>query len=536
MAKILSIEAGLSQVRVAEIEQQGKWCKVRNCFRFVTPQGAVEDGNIRDTAGLGERLKEELSKRKIKTKKASFVVTSSRVANREVMLPVVKQSRIQSIVEANATDYFPIDASKYVMSYSIMNTVERDGDKQYRVMVYASPKAISAAYYELASNAGLSLVRLDYMGESIYAAVKEEYAENTNILIKIEDKNTLITILKDGELALQRNLNYGVDGAVETVCMYPVFGQELDYESAVEVLCSRKCIRGGLDMPPEQSEAEDADEFVREARREVTESLRYLVGNIFRIMDYYISRNPGTEFASIVCCGMGSEFLGLPELLTAELGQRVSVVDKLKGIHMPKDEIPGGIGVFAAAAGAVKSDVNLMEKVTKKEKEKADNLRGSVLVFSVGVVSAAVLAAAGVGVRMFQEREQDRLYQRIQDEESIEIIYEDYNEAKSRFASFQLMYQYTNTPNEGLVEFIEEMEEKMPSNVTVETFSSTGATVSFSMRLTSKAEAANTLLQLRTFESLLTVTTTGIDQAEDGTVNMSVTCTYRNPAMLDGQL
>lgn len=81
--------------------------------------------------------------------------------------------------------------------------------------------------------------------------------------------------------------------------------------------------------------------------------------------------------------------------------------------------------------------------------------------------------------------------------------------------------------------FIQEMEEKMPSSITVETFSSTGSQVSFSMRVASKSEAANTLIQLRTFDSLSSVTTTGIDEGEDGTVTMSVTCTYRNPALLD---
>ena len=40
-------------------------------------------------------------------------------------------------------------------------------------------------------------------------------------------------------------------------------------------------------------------------------------------------------------------------------------------------------------------------------------------------------------------------------------------------------------------------------------------------------------MQLRTFESLAIVTTTGLEEAEDGTVAMSVICTYANPAPLD---
>ena len=73
----------------------------------------------------------------------------------------------------------------------------------------------------------------------------------------------------------------------------------------------------------------------------------------------------------------------------------------------------------------------------------------------------------------------------------------------------------------------------MPSTITVESFSSTGSEVSFTMRVAEKSEAANTLIQLRTFDSLASVTTTGIDEGDDGTVNMSVTCTYKDPALLD---
>ena len=58
--------------------------------------------------------------------------------------------------------------------------------------------------------------------------------------------------------------------------------------------------------------------------------------------------------------------------------------------------------------------------------------------------------------------------------------------AKYNYENFQRMYQYTNTPNEGLKTFLEEMEEKMPSDITVETFSSTGTQVSFSMRVSSQ--------------------------------------------------
>ena len=539
MAKILSIEVEASQVRVAEIKVRGKKGKIYNCFCIPAPQGAVEDGQIRDTKTLGENLKAELSQRKIRTKKVYFATGSTRIASREVRIPFVKANRIQSIVEANATDYFPIDVSKYVLSYSVVDVESQKSEdgkeetKQYHLMIYAAPKAISAAYSEFAENAGLTMTGITYTGDSIYHSVKDEYAKGTHILVKVEYTGTSITIIQDGELTLQRNINYGVDSAAETVRAFPEFGDRLDANEALDVLCSRKCINPFLDMESFDEEISDEDRKLETARAEVTESLRYLIGNISRIMDYYISRHTDTNFDSIVCCGLGAQIKGLMQLLTNELGQQVDVLQEFKNFALPASGDTQEVCLYAAVLSPGTSGVNLMDKVNRKKKEKKETLSGAIIICVVGTVAGVVLTAAGYANRIYQQHEQERLNQRISEESSIEEIYSAYTNAKAQYDNYQNMYQYTNTPNEGLKTFIEELEEKMPSDITVENFSSTGTQVSFSMRVGSKSAAANTIMQLRTFESLSTVTTTGIDEAEDGTVSLSVLCTYSDPAPLD---
>ena len=539
MARFLSIEAESTQIRVGEVEISGRKGRMLQCFCVPVPQGSVEDGQIRDTKGLGELLRQQLNERGIRTKKAWFVTGSTRIASREVQIPLVKKSRIQSIIEANATDYFPIDVTKYVMSYIILGITGEKGKKgeeaeqkkaadqerQYRLMVYASPKAISTAYYEFAQSAGLTLSGITFTGNTVYQTVQEEYTSGAHILIKVELENTGISIIRDGKLSFQRNINYGIESAVETIRSFPQFGDRLEVQDALQLLSEKKWIYPSLDG--EIGEEPDS------VKSEVTESLRYLVGNISRIMDYYISRNGDVNFESIVLCGLGGQVQGLTELLTQELGQQVELLTKIVRYSVPAANKNEGLFLYIAVMDPVKSGLNLMEKTGRKQKEVKETLSGAWVVFGVGALAAVALAVAGVGARIYQTHEQERLNQRIAEEQSIEDVYAAYNNAKSQYDNFQSMYAYTNTPNEGLEAFIQEMEEKMPSSITVETFSSTGSQVSFSMRVASKSEAANTLIQLRTFDSLSSVTTTGIDEGEDGTVTMSVTCTYRNPALLD---
>ena len=144
-------------------------------------------------------------------------------------IPLVKKDKIQSVIQENATDYFPIDISSYVLSYSIIDietTEQKPGEelKQYHLMVYAAPTSISTAFHELAGYAGLSMAGIGYTGDSVYSAVKDTFAYGVHMQVMIEYNSTSISVLNNGERALQISVNYGVDSAIDTVRTFPQFG------------------------------------------------------------------------------------------------------------------------------------------------------------------------------------------------------------------------------------------------------------------------------------------------------------------------
>ena len=58
---------------------------------------------------------------------------------------------------------------------------------------------------------------IGYTGDSVYSAVKDTFADGVHMLVKIEYNSTSISVLNNGELALQRTVNYGVDSAQDTL-------------------------------------------------------------------------------------------------------------------------------------------------------------------------------------------------------------------------------------------------------------------------------------------------------------------------------
>ena len=539
MANILTIEVGSTEIRVAEMRDDKKGSSIRRCFRFAVPRGLVEDGFVQDAATLGGQLKNELLSRKISARKVRFIVASSRIASREVRIPFIKKNRIQDLIETNAADYFPIDPAEYILSYRIIDVEEegegKEKEKKYHLMVYACPKDVAGSYNQLAEEAGLMLSCLAHIGDSVYMAVRSAFAKGTHMLIKIEEDAMIVSVIRDGELRMQRNINYGVNGAVEAVQMFPVFGEHLSYEEALELMLKRNCVKRTLNPDSDIAEPEDETEEIKEARTEVSQNLRYLVGNISRIMDYYLARNPGNGFDSIECCGIGAAVLGVTKLLSHELAQKVTPLQPIEGHKFAKSkELENAEAIYIALFGVDASSANLMKKGRRggRKKKEGEDIRGAVIVFVIGAVASVVLVAFSLGNRLYQTQRQKKLNVEITKNESAETIYNEYKSMKEKYNQYEQMYNFTNTPNESLVAFLQELEQKMPSTLVIDSFSSTGTDVSFTVEVANKKEAANTLMQLRKFESLTSVATTGTSEDDSGIVTMSVSANYAQPAAM----
>ena len=71
MAKMLSVEIGLSTIKIAEMDYQAKKPKVYRCLELPTPEKAIKDGHINPAKMeiLADTIKSTLVENKIRTKK-----------------------------------------------------------------------------------------------------------------------------------------------------------------------------------------------------------------------------------------------------------------------------------------------------------------------------------------------------------------------------------------------------------------------------------------------------------------------------------
>lgn len=212
-AKVLNIEVGKRIVKVCVSEKKGKAYTISDNFIFPTPDGTVLDGQIVGEVIMGDKLLQELSRRDIKANEVFFSVASSKIATREITIPAVKDDQIKDVVLTNATDYLPIDVTKYQLDTVLLERTE----EECRVLVVAVPGIIVESYIALANYCGLVISALDFTGNSQFQVLKGIKGDGVNMFITVDPDTTTVTFVENGELLMQRALPIGGD---EMICRY----------------------------------------------------------------------------------------------------------------------------------------------------------------------------------------------------------------------------------------------------------------------------------------------------------------------------
>ncbi len=548
-ARAISIEIGYSLTRVCEVDYKTKSHKIYKSFTIPTNEGMINDGVLTISPEYVENLKSALSANRVKAKQVVFTITSSRIASREVVIPFVKENRIADVVNANATDYFPVDLSQYQLAYSILGTIgENKSSQQYKLLVMAVPSALLSGYYDLAQALKLEVVAVDYAGNSIFQVVKEECAQGTNLIVKIDERASLVMAVQDSVLTFTRNVSYGVDEAIDAVMDTLTWGDVSSVEQAIRILQKNECIaEQGPTRDYEETEVSDSDEapVVKSAREKAMDEVRAafmpLVGGIGRVIDYYMSRNTNNPIDRIMITGLGANFRGLDELISSEINMPVTVLTEAAGWNLTRSFKNECFGQYIACVGAAVAPLGFKKETDKKGKSKAkgesNNVNGAFLAYSllaIGLVAGIAMAAFSLVRYAGVQKTNMSLKAEAGSLEDIIPIYNEYVATKAEYTKVNAMYEATENRNEGMYEFLEELEEKLPSSVNVVSLTSDAFEVSINMLVDSKEDAAAAVQQMRSFHSLAPqmVTVSSLREEEDQetgvtTINFTVVATYR---------
>ena len=525
-AKVISIEIGYSLTRVCEVDYKAKSHRVYRRFTMPTPQGVINDGMLKVTPEFVEAFKKELAGSKMTAKQVMFTIASGKIASREVMVPLVKENRIADVVVANASEYFPVDLSQYELAYNILGVVgEEKGSQQYKLLVMAAPQTLLEGYYELAKALNLELAAIDYAGNSIFQVAKDKAAHETCLVVKIDERSTLVMAVQNSMLTFTRNVAYGVEDAIQTIMDSTRWANTDTVVDAMDAMSLNNCT----------------------VFPEIIEALEPLAGGISRVVDYYASHNTNAPVEKIYITGIGADIKGMVDFLSKEIGYAVEPLRQVEGWNLEKSFRTQFYGGYVACVGAAAAPLGFKKDEKRKSKSKAKDgaasdsksgFNGAPIAYAVlalGIIAGVALFAVSYLRLLEAQRQNMELRARNSSLEEIIPIYNEYVATQTSYNLVQTMYSVTENRNEELVEFLEELEDKLPADVHVVSFTSNLDGIAINMNVSTKSEAAVAIEQLRTFNSLYPASVTvnsiveNVDE-ESGTVsvNFSVAAIYRD--------
>lgn len=540
--RVLSIEIGNSFTKICEIDYKVKKPKVYKVLTVETPEGVVVDGMLQPTQEYADHLVNALGTNGIRTKRVIFTISSTRVASREVQIPNVKASKIEALVKTNANDYFPVDLTQYEIGHYLAGGLTEEG--KLRVMALAVPKALLDSYYQLAQMCGWEVECFDYSSNSLYQILRDEKSEKVTMMIKIDENSTIVTVLSAGKVLLQRTVAYGVQDAIETMIASGAYAVN-DPMSAVERFQKKTCLNRVLhqgDKLWEENagrwEDEDAGNVeVTAARQKITSSLEPLIVGVSRVIDFYDSRNSNTPIERTYVTGLGGSFSGMSKLFTNCLERKVHTLSEMDDkIGMSKAIRSTRPAAYISCLGAVLAPVGLIDKSQQKAKgmtvvSGTNYTFVSVAVLVLGVILSIAMAVTSLTRYFGTVAENVALQARVEELQPAQTVYNEYLSTAAQYDKYKYLYEYTENPNENLVEFINELEQILPDSFYTDSFSSDQTGISMTVNVEGKAAAARTILNIRNMESIEDVQISNITDNQDemggSWVMFSMTGTYR---------
>lgn len=519
--KILSIECGRSLVRVIEAVNSGKEVKVYNSFSFDTPEKMFDENS---TESFVTTLKNELAIRKIKTKKVIFVINSGRMAIREITIPAVKDNRIKDLIDANASDYFPVDLAQYVLVHEVVARFTDGDTKKLRINLLAIPKDIIDFYTRLSEECGFILEGMSYTGSASKQLMIKSGKKGVRALVKIDGRSSLISIMNNERLELQRHLNYGIIDAITAIRESGEYGN-LSFLGALELLRENEFITA-YNTNDNLYTPDVAVSGINRLKEEVTDSLRVVTGSIARIIDYYNSRNQDMKVEAIDIIGIGSYIAGFPEFLTTELGIETKILDVIPGLVLAKNcgEASSRYAEFYSCIGtSFKETATGIEKRLAKKKQAGDagaEKSGSIPVIPAVICLCCIIASAGMYGFFFLQKEEAKtknltLKNQVSELSYIEDVLKENTEARANYIWLEEVDKRTYTRTDNLKAFFEELERKLPKQVNLVSIDAEDLGITMSINVNSMEAAADCIKQLRTLESMRVKTVSAITEVEN---------------------
>lgn len=521
MGKLLSIVIHSTYMKIAELSRGRKGIKIHRLVLKKIPEGLVQDGIIRDEQALAGLLSNTIEYESIRTKRVIFSLPSEKIMTREIVLPQMSEEKLKMAIKVNASEYFPIDLSSYVLSHFIISKIEEKSKTenkketkkkrhgklraQLRLMIVAAPNEIVQSYYNTARFAGLKVESVDYIGNGTIHLTDGQIGDETCLAVQVNEEDTVLTIYNKNIMVLQRHIGYGSLAVAQAV----METEQCSYEDAVQQLREHSLIHNEFDGD------------------EITESLFYLLSNIRRMMEYYSGKHGEIPLEQIYMMGNGACIVGLGDLLEHELGIPVKIVTSLKQVQKNAEIPMCQVLNYMDNIGAAMNPVHFIPRKLEQDIRKQLEIKSYRVIMLLTLFISLVIITVPATEYFAESIETLDLQNKLVAMQDVKLLLEQYRTSSLKREDMEEVQKRVKTNDKSLLTFIEIFEQLRPSKLSIEEFSCVQGQVQISALAENKKTVAKLIQQLNTISNISEVKVSGLSSVfENGqeTVSFSLTC------------
>lgn len=476
--KVLAIQLGRDQTQIALM---GKGSELLHAVSVPTPEGAVEDGTIRNPDALRDMLKETLKTPEFKSvKRVVFSLCTSQIISETVTTPDLPAGKLEKLLMANMDMYFPVDMKDYQLIWQVVCPREKEnGLKELMVQLWAVPISMLGRYYTVANACGLSVEAIDFCGHSIATAVGASFAKTAKA-VKAKKKLSLNTEISFGKKKKEEALEPQVemeDSAVATETRYVPDTQLY--------LCVDSDLIGMTFV--------QEDQVVLQRFIQCGFDPSYQFGEVAMMVEYFRSLDVGRgSFISGTVIGSLAE----DELVT----EMADVI----GVSLTR-YINGCGPQWVVCSGAARTTMDFgIPALNKKRRQGESQLWQYILVLAGGLAVVGVvmltLSSRLVWKSTLQGLESTKQTLTIQAQKTAGYAdnYNAYSSAYENYsADWETVFSSLRTYNDNLVLVLEELEEILPKNTSVTAMQIAADSLTVQFACEDKEEAAYLIMALR---------------------------------------
>ncbi|HXY46036.1 MAG TPA: type IV pilus assembly protein PilM [Acidimicrobiales bacterium] len=380
-SKRVGLEISNSAVRIAEVNLGGRRPKLVNLGQVRLPPRAVVDGAIADVPAVVAAIQRCLSEGNFAAKEVHLGIAGLRAITRELDMPHVPDSELDSAVRLQALDVIPFPVDKTVMSARPLEELTGpDGTAIRRVLLAAAHRDLVDPLLDAVQAAGLTPISIDLTSTALIRALYDPSASlgGPEAIVAIGAGLTTVIVHEEGVPHFVRTIAEGGDTITAAIA-------------------------GALDLPIDDAEAtkrnlDQSGPHIRAAATAANEAATSLIAEIRSSIEYYSTLPGRSEIRRVTLTGGGSRLSGLLERLQQNLRAQVVRGSALSRIdtNLKPDEIANRDPLCAVVIGLALPEppgvkpLDLMPPEILQARKRARTDR-------VLIVAAAVLVLAMIG-------------------------------------------------------------------------------------------------------------------------------------------